>query len=71
MGEIVELDVQTRLAVPSDRLLEKALASEVQHVVIVGLDPDGNFYFASSDAEVGEVLLLLERAKRILLADID
>ena len=66
MGEVVELDCVTRLPMPSDTLLKKALAAGVTNVVIIGYDENGEFWFASSDADGGAVLWLLEQAKREL-----
>lgn len=67
MGEVVELDVQTTLAVPSERLLQKAIDGAVTNVVIIGYDPEGELWFASSDADCRAVLWLMERAKKLLL----
>jgi hypothetical protein len=64
---VVDLDVITSLPMPSDKLLTKALENGVTNVVILGYDPDGDFYFASSDADGGDVLWLLEIAKKRLL----
>ncbi len=66
-AEIVELDVQTRLPVPSDKLLRKALEANVSNVVIIGYDPDGDLYFSASDAECGSILWLIEMAKKTLI----
>jgi hypothetical protein len=67
MGEVVELGVVTSLPVPSEKLLRKAIEGGVTNVVIIGYDPEGAFWFASSDADGGDVLWLLEMAKRKLL----
>lgn len=67
MGEVVELGVVTSLPMPSEKLLRKALEGGVTNVVIIGYDPEGEFWFASSDADGGDVLWLLELAKRKLL----
>jgi hypothetical protein len=64
---VVDLDVITSLPMPSEKLLTKALENGVTNVVILGYDPDGDFYFASSDADGGDVLWLLDIAKKRLL----
>ena len=71
MGEVVELDCVTRLPVPSEKLLQKALDRGVTNVVIIGYDPSGEFWFASADADGGDVLWLLEQAKRKLFEAAD
>jgi hypothetical protein len=67
MGEVVELDVLTHLDLPVDRILKAALEKGLAEVVIIGFDDDGEFYFAASKADGGDVLWLLELAKKKLL----
>lgn len=68
MGEVVELDMVTRLDIPVDRVLNNAPKS-MQAVVLVGWDENGEFYFASSKSDGGDVLWLLETAKKRLMQD--
>lgn len=51
---------------PPDRLLEAA-KGHLDSVVILGWDKDGDIYFASSKADGGEVMWLIEFAKRALM----
>ena len=39
----------------------------VRSVLVIGTDPSGEFYFASSSADARQVLWLLEKAKHFLL----
>ena len=71
MGEVVELDVQTSLDIPSETLLRKAIENGVTNVVIIGYDPDGALYLASADADCGAILWSIEKAKRRLLQEGD
>lgn len=57
---------ETRLNIPADRVLEMA-HGRLNGVVIAGYDQDGGTYFASSYADGGEVLWLLEKLKKQLL----
>jgi len=66
MGEVIILDMVTRLDLPADRILESAVG-KLDKVVIMGYDKDGNEYFASSFADGGDVLWLTERMKKALL----
>lgn len=66
MGEVVNLDNITKLDLDPDRVLNGALA-KLESVVIVGFDKDGDEYFASSVADGGTALWLLERMKMKLL----
>lgn len=61
------LNLVTRLNLPPRRVLEAALASNVTSVVVMGYDENGNEYFASSIADGGDVLWLMERCKKLLL----
>lgn len=64
---VVILDVITKLDLPADRVLQKAIDSEVTDAVVIGWDKDGDLYFASSVADGGSVLWLMELAKKRLL----
>lgn len=66
-AEVIELDVVSRLDIPPDRVLQKALDAGLTEVVVIGYDADGQEYFASSQADGGDVLWHIERAKMKLL----
>lgn len=68
MAEVHILDLVTRLDVPANRVLEKALGSDLKDVVVAGYTVDGDEYFASSVADGGDALWLLERCKKALLS---
>lgn len=67
MGDVTVLPVVTRLDVPADRILQAALDAGLTGVVIAGYHPDGSEYFASSYADGGDALWLVERFKKRLL----
>ena len=56
----------TRHDLPPDRLLEQA-KGQVDSVVILGWDKDGELYFASSMADGGNVMWLMRKAEKALL----
>lgn len=64
---VVEWGGITRLDMPPERVLTKALDGKLTSVVILGHTEDGDEYFASSLADGGDVLWLLERCKKLLL----
>ncbi len=66
MSNVVSIGGITKLDLPPDRVLE-ATKGELEGIVILGYDKDGNEYFASSYADGGDVLWLLERCKQELL----
>lgn len=65
-AKVMPLNCVTYLDLPPDRILEEA-KGDLDGVVIIGYDKDGNEYFASSYADGGVVLWLLEKAKESLL----
>lgn len=67
MGKVISLGCVTRLDLPVDRVLESA-KSKMANVVLLGWDNDGELYFASTFADGGEVLWLLELCKLKLFA---
>jgi hypothetical protein len=66
MSNIVYLQCVTSLDLPPDRLLESA-TGKLKAVVIIGYDEDDNEYFASSIADGGTVIWLMEKMKLALL----
>lgn len=71
MGDVVNLDVVTRLDVPAARILEAASGAGLSSVVVIGLDDDGDFYFASSSPDAADVSWLCLRAIHRLQRIID
>ena len=67
MGTVIPLGNITRLDLPTDRVLDAAKDHCTDGVVVLGFDDDGDFYFASSIADGGNVLWLMELAKKKLL----
>jgi len=64
---VIPLGNITRLNLPTDRVLDAAKGSCSGGVVVLGWDDDGSFYFASSIADGGDVVWLMEMAKKKLL----
>jgi hypothetical protein len=70
MTNVVDFTGTTTLDLEPDRVLAKAVG-ELSEVVIVGLDKDGEAFFASSVADGGQALWHLERAKWRLMKMVD
>ena len=66
MGDVVEFCGVTRLDIDPDRLLNAA-EGNVETVVIIGYDKNGDFYFSSSKADGAEVLWLMELTRKALM----
>lgn len=66
MSNVIRFNGVTRLNVEPDVVLEAAIGA-LDGVVVLGYSKAGEEYFASSYADGGDVLWLLERLKKQLL----
>lgn len=66
MSNVVNIGCVTKLDLPIDTVLEGA-KDKLDAVVIIGYTKDGDEYFASTFADGGSVLWLLEKCKKQLL----
>lgn len=66
MSNVIRLPCVTSLDLDPDVILEGA-AGKLKTIVILGYDHDGAEYFASSVADGGTVMWLMERCKKALL----
>lgn len=66
MSNVITLPCITRLDVPPERVLQAALEKGLDGVVVMGYK-DGEPYFASSYADGGDVMWLMELCKAQLL----
>ncbi|MFN3169282.1 MAG: hypothetical protein ACE37E_01160 [Hyphomicrobiales bacterium] len=66
---VIPLGNITSLDLPTDRVLDGAKGECTDGVVVMGWDDDGSLYFASSIADGGDVLWLMEKAKQALLEE--
>lgn len=64
---VTRLSVETKLDLTPDLVMDAARGHGMREVVVIGLDPDGAFYFAGSSADGPLTLWLLEKARRALL----
>lgn len=65
-AKVIPLHCVTSLDLPVERVLEAA-KEQLEGVVLLGYTHDGEMYFASTYADGGEVLWLLEKCKLALL----
>lgn len=65
-AKIVNFNGITKLDMPPDPVLENAIG-KLESVVVLGYDLEGGEFFASSIADGGTVVWLLERMKKALL----
>lgn len=70
-NNIIEFPGFTRLDIDPDKVLE-AEKGKLQSVLILGIDHEGYTTYSSSSANLGSLLLLVERFKlRMLSGDFD
>lgn len=68
MGKVIEFTGVTLLDIPPDKILLKAI-DKLDSVIVIGYTKDDIEYFASSIADGGTILWLLERCKQALLTN--
>lgn len=66
MSNIIPIGCITKLDIPPDDVLQGAMG-KLEGAVILGFDKEGEEYFASTYADGGDVLWLLERCKQELM----
>ncbi len=66
MGTVIDFPGPTRAPIDPAKILRAASEVEFETVVVLGHTLDGNLYAASSTADGGEVLWLMDRAKRMI-----
>ncbi len=66
MSNVIPLGKVTHLDLSPDQVLHGAVG-ELNALVIMAWDKDGDLYFASTMADGGEVLWLMEQCKKRLL----
>ena len=69
MGQVIPLGNVTSLDIPPDQILENN-KGKLESVLIMGWTKDGDFMAASSQADGGEVLWLMELCKKRLLQNV-
>ena len=66
MGKVIPFTGITTLELDPDRVLEEA-KGKLEGCVVIGFDDDGDLYLASSYADGGTLLWLLESCKQKLM----
>ena len=66
MEKIIPIGGVTKLDLPVDRILENA-KGQMEGIVLIGFDNDGELYAASSYADGGTIMWLLEMCKQKML----
>jgi len=64
---VVNLPVITKLDIEPRRMLNAAMKSDLDSLVLIGFTQTGDFYFASNRGDAGTVMYLMETAKYKLI----
>ena len=67
LATVTVLNVVTTHDLPTERVLNAALAAGLKSAIVIGWDEGGEFYFASSVASGASVVWDMEVAKKKLL----
>jgi hypothetical protein len=67
--KVIRLDTITTLDLQPELIIKGAMEEKFKDVVIMGLLEDGEAYYATNIANVGNVLLILERFKLAILEE--
>ena len=67
MGEVVILDVETRLDIPAERILEAAKQDDLETAMVIGFDADGELYVRTTTTKAKEMIWLMELAKQLVM----
>lgn len=67
LAPVTILPVVTSLDIDVERVLNGAVAAGLQRVMVIGVDSEGDFYFASSKSDGGSVLWDMETARLKLM----
>ena len=64
---VVILPVETTLDLPAERILTAAIEADLPEVFVLGKEQDGRLYFAGNTSDLGSALLLMERARAMIV----
>ena len=67
MGEVVILDVETRLDIPAERILEAAKQDDLKTAMVIGFDAGGELYVRTTTTKAKELIWLMELAKQLVM----
>ncbi len=67
MSNVIDFRGKSSLDVPPENILNKALGEELETIFIVGRLKNGDIYLGSSTPDGGDLLWLLEIAKKEIL----
>lgn len=68
MGEVIEGGFDTVADIPVDKVLAGAMNGNIEDVLVLGIDDQGNFYIAASSGSCALNLLMVETARAEILA---
>ena len=67
---VIEFPGMTKVDYTPAYLMEKAREWDMEHCLIVGCTKEGELKFGGTTCDTAKILLLLERARIVLMADL-
>lgn len=67
MGEVIDLDIETTAHIPPDKVLSGAIG-KLKDVVVIGKNENDEWYFASSQSDIANIVYFCEAMKYELMA---
>lgn len=71
MGEIIDLPCDTSLAIHPDKVLEAAIGTGIEDLMLLCIDADGRFQMCLSEPDMRTALLLLELARKRIVDELE
>ena len=70
MAEVIKFTGMTTIPEPSEQVLEKAKAWDLETVIVLGTDSNGDLQWGGNFSDVEAINLLLDAAKFELLTEV-
>lgn len=67
MSNVIKFTGATTNDIEPDVILESAKNEMLSECLVIGFQPDGQLYFAGSTGDVGQILTMIELAKKQLM----
>lgn len=71
VSNVIIANIETRLPLPAERILDGARDADLSEILLLGWMPDGQFYAAATHNDLGNHLILLEKAKAVLMQQLE
>jgi hypothetical protein len=67
MADVLPFTGSTTIPRSVRQILDSAPAGDLKYVLVIGLTKNDDWWFSTSSSDVGEILVALEKAKRMIV----